>query len=1658
MMKLMKKILAAVLIAGLLGSSCDMTVSAKESAVVQTAQEIQETEGMESGPSMETDGKETYDAGKKSALEESGTDVKSRTEEESGTDVKDEREEESATDVKDEREEESATDAKDEREEESATDVKNETEVESCTDVKNETEESETDTKEEQTEEMTGNESEPEKETDVQEKDTSETEPETETGTETGPELLTIGGGTLLSVAGDGVSRVEWLSELTALFEMSVEQDNYPDNYFSDIDSSSPYYYAVMLATEFGLVDVEAGDAFRPDDAVTREFAAHTMNFCLGFETEENAGYSFNEADSVTYAEDIQVAVNRGWFQLVSGSFLPDAAVTEAEKAAIFADAEGILAADQKDPAHVNTYTFADGVTELAQAEVSAEQTGENELTFYSGWEKLTAGNKYGMVLDGFPIVFKVTGLVPADAGAVVQFETVPMEEAFKDIDFQGNGEVDLASIQAYSDEVELHYIVGGSEEQKWEDGTKYDTLAEVGEQEISAVEVITDYPLDGVFKDINLGNGAKAKISCKVSNVKKDFGVSLTKGYAFVNVDAKVEFGCNVNIGMMESAGISPVLELVRIPVSGIGYFSVKLDANITGGVTVSLVENVSLGLRFDGDGFRMTKDFSKDSFTIQTRMEISAGVTATLALNNCGFMSGELYAKFGAKNVLDSIRYNDGSSPAMCANHNAWLYATAGGFARVDFGVYDKSWSKTYSIYNEKNSPVRISFHYEDGVAVSKCSRGTKWGPSGRRWGYYTAADSRYGYNGESGGIGAGGEPFTIFEYSLDEYDNATITSYRGNVSALSIPETLDGHTVVGIGSGVFQNNKLLRMVVMPDSVTEIGNYAFEDCSNLSSVTLSKGVTSIGYRAFCNCDSLTEIEIPKSLKSTNGDPFRDCDGLKEVTFEKGTTEVASNLFSYCPGIEEITIPDTVTVIEYGAFNNCKNLCKVDIPSSVTEIERDAFSKCVNLERILIPDSVTLIGDSAFCECVNLVEIVLPDSVKEIGNYAFEDCSNLSSVTLSKGVTSIGYRAFCNCDSLTEIEIPKSLKSTNGDPFRDCDGLKEVTFEKGTTEVASNLFSYCPGIEEITIPDTVTVIEYGAFNNCKNLCKVDIPSSVTEIERDAFSKCVNLERILIPDSVTLIGDSAFCECVNLVEIVLPDSVKEIGNYAFEDCSNLSSVTLSKGVTSIGYRAFCNCDSLTEIEIPKSLKSTNGDPFRDCDGLKEVTFEKGTTEVASNLFSYCPGIEEITIPDTVTVIEYGAFNNCKNLCKVDIPSSVTEIERDAFRECVNLKRILIPDSVTDMGTYIFAGCSSLTEAKLPSKRKNITEGTFKDCVSLEKVNFPKTLECIRPYAFYNTKLSEAVLPESLTKIESYAFYNCDNLTKVELKNNLTEIGNYAFYDCDALETIAIPDSVTTLGTYLFAESELLSDVTLGTGITTIPSYAFNLCPSLKKIILPYRVEKVNINAFTNCTALTEITIPRATAAIADSVFSYPSRLTIYGISGTYAQTYADQIGATFVNKETKATSVSFNKTEMKLIKGSKSKLVLRISPSDFTDQVSWKSTDTDVAAVDDAGTVTAKAVGSATVKVTVGDVSASCKITVTQPVTSISLSKTSLSLEAFDTETLTASVYPSNAENKEILWSTSDDKIASVDGNGTVMAKTKGNATITAAAFQEAAA
>ncbi len=117
------------------------------------------------------------------------------------------------------------------------------------------------------------------------------------------------------------VTRIKWVKMLVDTFQMTVEGGNYPDNYYTDIDSTADYYRDLMVAVEFGVIDLAAGSEFRPEEPATREFAAHTLNYCLAFQLDENT-YTYNDTD-VTYKDDVQVAVNRGWFALVDGSFLP---------------------------------------------------------------------------------------------------------------------------------------------------------------------------------------------------------------------------------------------------------------------------------------------------------------------------------------------------------------------------------------------------------------------------------------------------------------------------------------------------------------------------------------------------------------------------------------------------------------------------------------------------------------------------------------------------------------------------------------------------------------------------------------------------------------------------------------------------------------------------------------------------------------------------------------------------------------------------------------------------------------------------------------------------------------------------------------------------------------------------------------------------------------------------------------------------------------------------------------------------------------------------------------------------------------------------------------------------------------------------------------
>lgn len=140
-------------------------------------------------------------------------------------------------------------------------------------------------------------------------------------------------------------------------------------------------------------------------------------------------------------------------------------------------------------------------------------------------------------------------------------------------------------------------------------------------------------------------------------------------------------------------------------------------------------------------------------------------------------------------------------------------------------------------------------------------------------------------------------------------------------------------------------------------------------------------------------------------------------------------------------------------------------------------------------------------------------------------------------------------------------------------------------------------------------------------------------------------------------------------------------------------------------------------------------------------------------------------------------------------------------------------------------------------------------------------------------------------------------------------------------------------------------------------------------------------------------------------------------------------------------------------TGLTLTKGQTQKLTATVVPANATNKaVTWKTSDKNVATVSENGLVTAKSAGTAIITCTAKDgsnVKATCKVTVTVPVSGIQLSQTSAALTVGDTLTLTKTIYPSDATNQAVTWTSSSDVVASVDSNGKITAKTAGSAVIT---------
>ena len=157
------------------------------------------------------------------------------------------------------------------------------------------------------------------------------------------------------------------------------------------------------------------------------------------------------------------------------------------------------------------------------------------------------------------------------------------------------------------------------------------------------------------------------------------------------------------------------------------------------------------------------------------------------------------------------------------------------------------------------------------------------------------------------------------------------------------------------------------------------------------------------------------------------------------------------------------------------------------------------------------------------------------------------------------------------------------------------------------------------------------------------------------------------------------------------------------------------------------------------------------------------------------------------------------------------------------------------------------------------------------------------------------------------------------------------------------------------------------------------------------------------------------------------------------------------------------TGITLDQTKVMMNVGTKLGLTAKLMPEEpkpTNSSVSWTSSNTEVLTVSKDGTLTALKTGTATVTVTAldkGVVSATCSVTVIQPLKGITISSAPAAMHVGGTFTLSVTADPIDASMKTVTWSSSDPTIVSVDPNtGKLTAHLPGTAVITAVSLEKA--
>ena len=735
-----------------------------------------------------------------------------------------------------------------------------------------------------------------------------------------------------------------------------------------------------------------------------------------------------------------------------------------------------------------------------------------------------------------------------------------------------------------------------------------------------------------------------------------------------------------------------------------------------------------------------------------------------------------------------------------------------------------------------------------------------------------------------------------------------------------------------------------------------------------------------------------------------------------------------------------------------------------------------------MTINTILLPGDLNEIPYATFFNCTSLKTLYIPSNVKKIDAQVFAGCSALQSINIPESVDTIMGGAFTNCKALTEVHIDNLKKwcsvyiggsmpmvgpFANGiaDLYVQGNIVKDLEIPEGV-EVINPYVFYGSRIETLKLPNSLKRIEYSAFNNCALLKTVYISNNIDSIGSSAFNRCGSMTAVYMEDlnswcnigfksessNPLFCGKSLYLNGKLITSLEIPNGVECIQDYAFTNC-NINSVVIPETLRTIGKQAFNGCNMISSVYISDINKWCNitfeDNPIARGNGILYLNGEqvqhldlKDVKNINARTFEGCSGIRSVAFTDVEVIGSY-AFKNCSDLIVVELPNSLKQINYGAF----------------DSGKIKEIHC----ENKYPL---DISESVFQSVDKSECFLYvpPKSASLYSNadvWMEFSHIVQEGIIlnVDTLSLLEGVSTkLNAYNSSGIPIDNN-----NLVWESSD--EGVVVVNEDGTIITV--SEGQAIVSA------TTINVDQFS-AQCLVKVIpktFSFEIEEKELTMTDGEKKQIKVVI---TPSNATNIFIWESKNTDVAVVDTAGWVTAVGVGTAIIKATSTdgtnlsdsckitvlpvlVSSVSLNKENVILKNNESLKLEAKLTPENASNKiVVWESLNADIVTVSSEGLLKGVGIGTTKVVVTTTDgteLSDTCIVSV-EPImiSSMSLNKTSATLNVGDNLFLAVAVKPNDATNKSVSWKSSDETIATVNANGVVTALSLGETVITVTA------